>query len=326
MDINSQDQSVSQATDTSSTPAASPASAPAEAAPAQAAAPADPNALAAAPAEWQPNLKYKAGREEKEFDAIFKDLVKSQEHEKRLRELYEKADGIDVVKMSRDQYKKHLDEVQGKFTPIEKELKQLGTFMQRDDLESAFALLGIPEQKVINYIANKLQYNQMSPEERSRVDAQRQLRQENYGKMSEVETLQQRIQEQEVQNLGFQLSVLQETPKFAEAAAIFDNRIGQSGAFMNKFLEVGDYLTTRNGGQTVPPSQVFDVLMKEYGLAEAQSAQSAPPPQAKPVVTTSPVEKPTIPNLRGSKTASPVKSKPKSLDDLKRMQRDMAAR
>jgi hypothetical protein len=332
MDLNSQTQSqvtepqTSPASEGSSAPAAAPQSSTPPSAQTQAAAAAGDPAAQAEVAAYTPNFEYTIGKEKRQFDPLFKDFVKSQEHEKKLRELHEKADGLEIVKGLRDRYKSELEGVRGKFDPVEKELKQLGTFLQKNDLESAFGLLGIPKQKIIDYVAQEIQYRQMSPEERARVDAQKQLRQENYQQLSEAEQLRQELSQQQVDTLSFQLTVLQDSPKFSNAAEIFDSRAGKPGAFMEKLLTVGDWLTEQNGGRVVPPNQVLDILVKEYGLTgESQGSQApTPPPQSKTVVTAPPAEKPTIKQVSGSKTATPVKQKPKSLEDLKRLQREMA--
>jgi len=48
--------------------------------------------------------------------------------------------------------------------------------MQANDFDSVFGMLKIDQQKVVDWVAQKIQYNQMSPEERARVDNLRQVR------------------------------------------------------------------------------------------------------------------------------------------------------
>lgn len=280
-------------------------------------------AAAAAEAEWKANLTYEVSKQKKEFDPVFKEVVKNQEIEKKLRELYEKSDGIEIVKQSRDVLRQRYEQVQKHWEPVQKDLQTLGKFMKSEDFDNVFKMLNIPEQKVVDWVASKIQYTQMSPEERARVDALRKERGENYKKSDEVETLSQRLEQQEVEYLTFQLDMLKETQKFADAAAAFDQRVGKPGAFEDKLFEMGDFLSSRNGGKTVPPKMVFDHLVREYGL-EGQAATPAAPPQSRTVVTTPPVEKPTITQVRSSKTATPVKRQFRSIDELKKHQQELS--
>lgn len=280
-------------------------------------------AAAAAVEAYKANLTYEVSKQKKQFDEVFKDVIKNEAQEKKLRELYEKADGLEIVKQSRDTFKQRYEEVARTWEPVAKDLQALGKFMQADDYDSVFKMLNIPEQKLVDWVAQKIQYNQMSPEERARVDNLRRVRGENYKKESEVETLRQTLEQTEVQHLSFQIDMLKETQKFADAAAAFDERVGKPGSFEEKLFDMGEFLSLRNGGKTVPPKQVFEYLVKEYGL-EGAAATPAPPPQEKIVVTTPPVEKPTVTNIKGSKTATPVKRQFRSIEDLQNYQKELS--
>jgi hypothetical protein len=280
-------------------------------------------AAAAAQAEYKANLTYEVSKQKKQFDEVFKEVIKNEAQEKKLRELYEKADGLDIVKQSRDSFKNRFEEYQKQWQPVEQDLKTVGKYLQAGDLDNFFKMFQVPEQKVVDWMAQKIQYNQMSPEERARVDNLRQVRGENYRKSDEVETLRQSLEKQEVQHLTFQLDMLRETQKYADAAAAFDERLGKPGSFEEKLFDFGELLSQRNGGQTVPPKQVFEMMVKEYGL-EGQAPTPGAPPQARTVVTTPPVEKPTVTQIKGSKTATPVKRQFRSIKDLETYQKELS--
>lgn len=334
MSVQIQQEQVS-SSETPATPAAPSPQSPAPAAPSApapvaeppspdpASSPSEQIAAAAAQAEYKANLTYEVSKQKKQFDEVFKEVIKNEAQEKKLRELYEKADGLEIVKQSRDSFKKRFDEHQQQWEPVQKDLQTLGKFMQANDFDSVFGMLKIDQQKVVDWVAQKIQYNQMSPEERARVDNLRQARGENYKKADEVETLRSSLEQQEVQHLSFQLDVLKETQKYADASAAFDERLGKPGSFEEKLFAMGEFLTLRNGGRTVPPKQVFDYLIKEYGL-EGQAASPAAPPQERTVVTTPPVEKPTVTQIRGSKTATPVGRKFRSIEELKQYQQELS--
>lgn len=280
-------------------------------------------AAAAAQAEYKANLTYEVSKQKKQFDEVFKEVIKNEAQEKKLRELYEKADGLEIVKQSRDTFKQRFEEYQKQWQPVEQDLKTVGKYLQANDFDNFFKMFQIPEQKVVDWMAQKIQYNQMSPEERARVDALKEARGQNYKKADEVENLRQTLEQQEVQHLSFQLDMLRETQKYADAASAFDERLGKPGSFEEKLFQMGELLSLRNGGKTVPPKQVFDMMVKEYGL-EGAAATPAPPPQAKTVVATPPVEKPTVTQIKGSKTATPVKRQFRSIEDLNNYQKELA--
>lgn len=285
-----------------------------------------PEAQAAAAqlqAEYKANLTYEVSKQKKQFDEVFKDVVKSEAQEKKLRELYEKADGLDIVKQSRDTFKQRFEEHQQQWEPVKKDLQTVGKYLQAGDFDNFFKMFQVSEQKVVDWVAQKIQYNQMSPEERARVDNLRQVRGENYKKEDEVANLRQTLEQQEVQHLTFQLDMLRETQKYADAAAAFDERLGKPGSFEQKLFDFGELLSQRNGGKTVPPKQVFEAMIKEYGL-EGQAATPAAPPQARTVVTTPPVEKPTVTQLKSSKTATPVKQQFRSIKELEDHQKQLS--
>ena len=104
----------------------------------------------------------------------------------------------------------------------------------------------------------------------------------------------------------------------------FDSRVGRPGAFRDAIIEHGKSVwALSNGKVDLTPEQAVADFVQKYGnpsaFAGQPTGQTAGTPSAQAQVT-SPTTPPVkvIPNVAG-RSASPVKQKPKNLEDLKRL-------
>ena len=289
---------------------------------------ASPEVKTEAPAPaFQPNWKVKVMDKELEIPEAFRALMKDEKTEKEVREIFEKAYGLDVVKT------KHI-ELRGKLQNTEKELgvykggiSELRQIYQKGDFDGFFERLQIPQQEVLQWVLEKVNYSQLPPEQRQVLDekkrAERQADQLEKQSASSQQNYEKRMQQVTASLLESALA-RDDVRKFA---ADFDARVGKPDSFRERVIDQGELAFMTSEEDWVDPNQVVSQVMTQYGPFIAGNAQSpaaspiseaAAPAQQQTVVATPAKPTPTIPNVSG-RASSPMKNKPKSLDDLKQL-------
>lgn len=266
----------------------------------------------AAEPEYTPDYKFKAYDKEYEFDEELRGAIKSKEQEDKLREIYCKAYALDDMK---EKYTK-VQEYKDKYGTLEKNVNTLGTHLEQDNLGAFFDALKIPEQKVMKYVLDKINYQEMSLEEKQQHDAQLQHKQQAFQYQNQLTETQTQLQKQQERMVEMELNYTMNEPEIQEVAKIYDERVGTPGAFQNEILQRGDTIYSQTGQIESPRKMAHEIA---DGLRKLLGPLGSPPaPQAAPQQIQPQSEKPTIPNIR-SKGSSPAKSKIKSLDDLESM-------
>jgi len=278
----------------------------------------DPGQQAAAPA-YTPNYKYKVKDQEHEFDEWLRPVIKDPEVEKKAREMYERAMGLDEVKASRDNFKTKYEDVNTRYSSVENSLRTVAGYANKGDYDRFFQALQIPEEKILQWTINKLKYKELPPEQRAQIDRQRSLEMEQ-----EQFEYQRQLHEQQLADLGRQqLEFELSKPDVAQIAKDFDTRVGRQGAFQNEVINRGAFYELAQQG-TKPAFALVQEVMQMYNLgsqnpastqnpAQSQSGQAQPKNQ----------QKPTIPVFQSSSNASPVKSQVTSIDDLRKLRQQI---
>jgi len=127
-------------------------------------------------------------------------------------------------------------------------------------------------------------------------------------------------QQQEVTALRQQMDVAFARDDVRAFQTHFDTALGKEGAFRDEVLTRGD-LAWRATKRRMTAQEAIDEVMGIYGpgkhaqAAPAPAAQLAPPPQNAPAASP---QTNVLPNVRGS-GGSPLKTKPKSIEDLRKL-------
>ena len=272
---------------------------------------------------YQPNYKFKVLDQEKEFDEWIRQAV-NKDNEAKIRELYEKAYGIDHVKTQRDQEREARAKAQAMFDQLAGEIQEAGELKQKD-LGLFFERLGIPMQDVINYVWQKAEiaqqienlpdhikqvYNKTNSQEGTIFKLQKQV--EHLGSLQERQVVQARAAE---------LNSVLSTPEIQTIVSQYDSRLGQPGSFekMVKRHAAAEFDSSR-GERDLTPKQAVDEVIKILGLTP-QAGQPVAAAQSPRVVSGA---KPTVlPNV-GSGTATPTAVKrPSSIAELKKISQKM---
>ena len=180
---------------------------------------------------WTPNFKFKVKDKELEFDDTLKGLIKDKGLETKIRELHEKAYGLEDVKAGRDPLKTQLAEKSTQYDAVATSLKTLGTLVQRKDYGSFFDALKIPKQEIINYAIQELKYAELPAEQKAVIDQQRQQQAQLFQVENQNQTYQQQLSELTVKQTNFEMDQAIASPEVKAAADAFDARVGKPGAF-----------------------------------------------------------------------------------------------
>lgn len=284
--------------------------------------------IPAAPA-YSPNYKFKVHGEEREFDDWAKPLVKSAEDEKKYREIMEKVYGIDHIKQDREKLRGELgtfQETAQKYTAITKNLDRLSQYVRTGNYEAFFQELDIPEEEVLHYAARRLQYREMTPEQRVQYDRNVQAQREAVSYGQQNQDLQSQMHELKHNQRMFELDQYLSGNGIKELVQEYDSG-RQAGAFKKLVMDRGiyHYMTSQ---KDLPVSEVVSEVMQILGkqpqtqtmFAQTTAPQGVSTTQAQPKA---PEKKPVIPAVDGG-GASPARQPIKSMDDIRKIREKMA--
>lgn len=275
---------------------------------------------------YTPNYKYKAFGKEKEIDEFFKPLVKDGDGEKKVKELFTRAEAFDDMKSKHEGTQAQFQELLSEHQALDKDVRKVMQFRQNGDFENFFQSLRISDEEIFEYARKKIEMLQMPPEQRQAFESQTRERQRIYDLEQQNQNWEQTYKTQADLARTMQLEQTMNFPDVQNAASVWDQKVGNPGAFRDLLIEEAQkqYFTT---GQDLSPMEVAQMVMQKFGRfltpePQAQvSQETTQPAQPLPANTTQVVTKPVIPTTNGRGT-SPIKKVPKSLDDLKAMSRE----
>lgn len=274
-----------------------------------------------APPAYTPNFKFKVAdfepgktQKEMEIDKLFHGIIKDAESEKAVRELHEKAFGLDAIKQDRAKIQDSFKEMRGKFDEQTGFIHEMQRLRDSNDLDGFFELAGIHEQKLFEHVAKKLQYQQLPADQRAEIDANNRFRRDSYNQErqqnQQAAMLQQVVQQQHDQMIDFSLA----SPQVQPIVSAFDARVG-SGAFKRLVRERG-FMAFQTTGKDIPIDQAIQeaiAMIGPQGNVASQSQQAGTPPAQKP---------PTIPNVGAGTGSSPTRKQFTSIADIEKHRDD----
>jgi len=294
-----------------------------------AAAQAAENAQALETPAWEPTYKYKVRDEEHEIDEWARPLIKDEETQKKFTDLYTRGHGLELAKQERE-------EVQTKYDNLEQSLGILNGYVKQyyeNPNQGAVAAsqfieaLGLPKQMFLQYALSELKYEQLSPEQRAEVDAQRQQQTQLSQMQLQNQQLQQQYTETAVNQRALELNGALADASVQNVAKEYDTRLGREGAFFDLVVERGIYHDKVNG-QDIPVKQAIQEAAQIIG-ASIQPGTVVPPQTGQQVGTQQVQQhvekKPVLPNISGQGNASPVKRVVNSIDDIRKRHAELTA-
>lgn len=262
--------------------------------------------------QYAPNLSYNVRGEEKQFDEWLAPVITSKEQEDAIRDLYTKANGLDILKSSFEERQTQYDEVSGKYNTIQENIKVLQDYVSNNDYGKFFESLNIPKEAVQKWMLSELNYQQMDPEQKQAYDQHWNTVRTNAELARENEQLSTQFQEFQVQQRENELNQILTTPEVNATMQAFDQRMGRVGAFRDEVVRRAQ-AEAQLTGNDIPAQDAVNQLMQLIGF----NGNGAGTPPAQPQAV-APEQKPVIPNIQGRGT-SPVRKVPKSIDDMRAM-------
>jgi len=276
-------------------------------------------AKAASIAKYTPNFAFKVKDKEHQFDDFVKAAIRDADTEKKARELYEKAYGLDEVKAHRQKLQEDLGSLQPKYQAVEKSLQALGGYVQKKDYRSFFEALQIPKDDIIRYAVEELKFREMPPEQKAELEARRQQEQQFALIHEQNQTYAQQMQELVVKQADFELTQELSKPEISSLAQAYDARVGKPGAFKSEVIRRGAYYESVAQRNVSAGELVKEIAMLMGGNPGASNGTL---PQGNAVAAHQP--KPVIKSFQGSSGSSPVKKVFSSIDEIRKHRQNMA--
>lgn len=266
---------------------------------------------AAAP-EWTPNYKYRVLDQEKEIDETFREFIKDSETEKRFKDVFTKADAMEHFKSKYATIEQDYQKTSQEYQEVQEAISQLKNYWGTDK-DAFFDAMGIDPKQVYAWVADKVKYMDLPPEQKAMYDETRQTKLRNLSMEQENAKYRNMMAQQQLQARSFELDQGIASSQVSNVAGAYDEIYGQ-GSFRNAVIEHGA-LQHQITGRDLTPSEALSavytkakVLVDRLGGVGAQQGQRAEPK--------------VISSVR-SGGASPAKRKVTSLDDLKKLASQM---
>lgn len=244
--------------------------------------------------KYEPTYRYTALGEEREFDDFVKPFVKSKDEEARLRDLYERAAGLDHFKEKVSKRDAELDRLRQEYAKAQREREDL-EFLKKTNPAKFFETVGVDPYE---YAMQQVRLEEMGEEERKLYTQNSDLITEREQFRRELEELRKERQDLEQQRLKNEFQTALADPDV-------DVIRKQVNDFEQQVIEYGR-IHHRLHGQDLSFKEAVDGVKKRYAHLFSNQPQARPQPTKRRVI-------PSIGNSAGSSAGQTIKS----IDQLK---------
>jgi hypothetical protein len=267
--------------------------------------------------EFTPNYKYKAYGKEFEVDEWARPLI-NKDNQEHMIKLYEKSGGFDHLKTNfKDLETRYgqTEQTNGQFMQIRNAIL---SNIDKGDLGKAFNIIGLSDDQVMNYVRQKLEYAQLAPDQRAVVDQYRATMEGKAQAESALEQQQRYAEELMMEKHEWEVQKTFADPKYASTINEYNTRLGDENAFRSVVKQIGSNEFFANG-RNLPVGEAVDRAIRMLALNPAQAQQISQSSDTTPVSHQTPSKPAPRPIMRVGKGggSTPVKQRPRSLDDLK---------
>lgn len=273
--------------------------------------------------EYQPNYKFSVGDKELEFDERVRSLITDKESEEYFRDIYTKAHGLELSKQRSEETRKKYEEttrtfgeLRTQFDHVQTTLKKLNE-LKSGDFGTFQKVWEIPDAEILRR-ASEIVKTHDDPEARDRLERYYGERVEalKYQDRSERDNQSSQILQRQIHEMKMERAMSE--PEIQRFSKEYDRRIGQAGAFAEEVARLGtiEFHQGRYLDPQVAVSQAFQRLSKLVPLSDAEPASSQQKPREQ-------ARSAPLPNLGTGRSGSSVKKKITSLNDLRKIARQM---
>lgn len=266
---------------------------------------------------FSPNFKFKVSGEEKEMDEWIRPVIKDAEIEKKIRKLYEDANGLEPIAKWRDKLQADNQDLSSKYSTLYNDVSEAMQAKHRGDLGTFFERTGVSDEQVAKYMLEKINRQQLPPEQQqiyNELDAKRRAEVFQARQLEETET---KYREMASQAREWEVDQWLNKPDISSIVGRYDAANGK-GAFKHFVAQQG-VAHHAIYGEDPQVETVISTALKILGDAYRNQTvpQSIVQPNGEKTL-------PVIPNVSG-KNVSPTHKNVRSVDDLRKIQREMNA-
>lgn len=280
-----------------------------------------------AASSFKPDFKLKVLDKEYEVPEQFRSLMRDEKTSKEVREIFEKAHAMDFHKVRHEDAVKTKNQLNTEINGMKGYVQGLGNIYRSavdpvngniNRLDRFFKELNVPEQVLFNYVAEKIKLQQMSPEAQAQVrnNLQSEERAEQLSRERDSLSGEQMQTKRQIKEILLNQGLNQ--PDITKFAQSYEQMVGQPGAFKKAVVEHARFRWFESKEDLSPEQAIQEVIAKYPALRNVDATNQVVSQNQQTVngkVAIQRTER-TIPNVQGRGT-SPVKSKPKSIQDLK---------
>lgn len=254
--------------------------------------------------------------------------VSNEEEAKELREVYEKAHGIDFIKSKNEHLKTEVNEFKEKYETNENVLKYMDNLVTNKDVANIQKMTRLSDDDILQRAHEILQVKDLTPEQQQAYNNQVEARNQLYQQKLENDRLTAQIGSTQAQSHEQSLNSELSKPEVQEIMNFYDGKLGKVGSFKEKIIGYAANIERETGGKTVlTPEQAVNAILGEVKpffipnqatkeeQVPVEEAQAPAQPQAM-AAQADPRKKPVIPKISGGQK-SPAKRVFKSIQDLK---------
>ena len=266
---------------------------------------------------YTPNYKFKVMDQEKEFDPWIRGAIKDAETEKKVKELYEKAYGLDYVKPKYEQTQKEYGNLSQQYQSLYNDANEAMYYKRQGDLDAFFEKVQLQPEKVYQWVLDKIQRQNLPPEQQRVYNELEQRRRAEFQASGQMQEMQQQYHAMASQAREAEVNSVLARNDIHPIVQAYDAKNGP-GAFRHFVAEYG-VMHYNVHGQDPTAQQAVDAVMKRLGDAYRSGPTNVASPASggeKPL--------PVIPNVAG-KAVSPTRKSPRSIDDLRKLAQEAGA-
>jgi len=260
--------------------------------------------------EYEPtSFKVRSFGRDIEIDDAFRPLMTDEASEKKVRELFEKAHGMDEYRRRDAEKGEYLQQVE----PVLNTVRVAAEALEKNDIDGFLKALQVSEQTMYKWVAEKIKFAEL-PEEQKAAYNQRKLAEERAASLqASNDHLQSERNSYMASQRSFDLDQGLAKASVKTVASTWDSIYG-AGAFKREVQETGASEFMRNQVDLSAEQAINKVIERIQPLvSRLGSAPQAPAPVKRLAV---------IPNAQG-KSGTPAKKAIRTLDDIKRLAASM---
>lgn len=268
--------------------------------------------------EWTPSYKYIFKGEEKEIDdPYFKSIIKDQESERKVRDLYERAQNMVTYKEKMAELEPKYQQINQKYSQLDGTIKKLAQYYDQDEMDLFIKTLGVDKNKLIQWVAKDLQYSMLPEDQKKLYDEKRTYKHQTMEMEEKLNYYKQKDEMEAVAARSFQLDNELGRADIQSVASQYDSIYG-NGSFKQEVIRAGQFEWLTRGQDLSAADAVQIAFQKAKPIVDRLQGvgTNLQPSAPKPRIIT---------NVAGNSSMSPSKARPRNLDELRAMAKQAAS-